>query len=76
MAGKEGVWVMIQKEGANKDSVYFSVPLKSVGLNLLYMYMQANSITFLHWFFFKLEVNMKTQVKAFRSHTCFQMSVS
>ena len=23
------------KEGADKDSVYFSVPLKSVGLNLL-----------------------------------------
>ena len=25
------------KEGADKDSVYSSVPLKSVGLNLLYI---------------------------------------
>ena len=26
------------KEGADKDSVYFSVPLKSVGLNLLILW--------------------------------------
>ena len=37
------------KEGADKDSVYSSVPLKSVGLNVLIMLCFLNHIKIFDW---------------------------